>query len=139
MRVPRIRQRFGLRIALVLLVGQLVLLAGQPGFAAAQSPTTPQINWQTLARQVSMSLHRLGMSMGVPAHVRAAYVPGLTHEYLQVFQNRLVRGATPQQADVTASQYIYGRVGQLMVSGQPQRRRSLSERGMLFSTRDWIR
>jgi hypothetical protein len=88
-----------------------------------------------------MSLHQLGMAMGVPSQTRAAYVPGLTQEYLQVFREWLVQGATVQQADIMASQYLYGRISQLMAGAQTQadRRPSLSERGMLFSTRDWVK
>jgi hypothetical protein len=136
------QRRIVLAITLILLGAQLLLSGSSLGLATAQAQTSmPRIDWQGLAQHVAMSLDQLGMAMGVPPQTRAAYVPGLTREYLQVFRGWLIQGATVQQADTMASQYLYGRISQLMAGAQSysQRRPSLSERGMLFSTRDWIK
>ena len=89
---------------------------------------------QRLGYRVARQLDQQGAAMGFPPHVRAPYVSALTQEYLQAFQWLLAQGATWQQADMLASQHIAQRTQQLVAGAYqpPQRRRSLSERGMLF-------
>ena len=126
--------------AVLFIIMLLIGVSFVPGMSSAQ-PAMTQADLQALAYQVSANLHQAGAAMGVPPHVRAVYVPALTQEYLQVFQGAMMQGAMPQQADLIASQHIRNRVSQLMANaqGQQPRRKSLSERGMLFSTRDWVR
>lgn len=76
-----------------------------------------QAEWQALAQKVTVSLHWIGIQMGVEPQVRAVYVPALTQEYLQAFQLALGQGATTQQADILASQYIFARIRQLAGPG----------------------
>ena len=126
---------------LMLLIGVSLV----PGISlqneVSAQPSMTQADLQALAYQVSVQLHQAGAAMGVPPHVRAVYVPALTQEYLQVFQNAMRQGAMPQQANLIASQHIRNRVSQLIANAQApqQRRKSLSERRMLFSTHDWVR
>jgi hypothetical protein len=69
--------------------------------------------WEALAQKVAMNLNWIGIQMGVSPQELAFYVPALTQEYLQAFQLSLTQGATKQQADILASQYIFGRIRQL--------------------------
>jgi len=69
--------------------------------------------WEALAQKVGMNLNWIGIQMGVSPQELAFYVPALTQEYLQAFQLSLTQGATKQQADILASQYIFARIRQL--------------------------
>lgn len=137
-------QRMQLRVIRFVIMG-LMGLTLAPGIAFQSEvfaqASNPQVDLQQLAYQVSVQLHQAGIAMGVPAQTRAVYVPILTQEYLGVFQVSISRGATSYQANQIATQYIQNRVSQLMASAQgtQPRRKSLSERGMLFGTQDWVR
>ncbi len=69
--------------------------------------------WEALVQKVSVNLDWIGIQMGVQSEARAIYVPALTQEYLQAFHLSLTQGATKQQADILASQYIFARIRQL--------------------------
>ncbi len=75
--------------------------------------TMTEGEWEALAQKVGTNLEWIGIQMGVQPEVRAIYVPALTQEYLQAFQLSLLQGATKQQADILASQYIFARIRQL--------------------------
>jgi hypothetical protein len=105
----------GLMIGVAMLGMHPLLSGNQRGLVYAQTQwTMTSGEWQALAYEVAVTLDRIGIQMGVTPQVRASYVPVLTRKYLQVFQMGLQQGATKQQANMFASQYITDLIQQLM-------------------------
>lgn len=106
------------------IVAEIAGVKAPPAAQLPGSPTRPlsqredprtmtEREWQELTQKAAMTLRWIGLQMGANPQELAIFVPVLTQEYLQAFQLSLQQGATKQQADILASQYIFARVRQL--------------------------